>query len=74
MELPSKEQLSSKDQVNKELFLQLANFNPCILRTLLTRHTKIMKPPAGKSKEDTADEDVYVLTQIGVWKEEIELV
>ena len=60
--------------VNNDLFAQLANLNPGILKSLLTRHFETVKTSAEKSKEDTEDEGVNILTQIGVSKEDIEVV
>ena len=74
VELPSKPLKASKDPVDKDLFLQLANLDHGILKSLLTCHTETMKTSAGKSKEDTEDEETDNLTQIGVRKEDIELV
>ena len=74
VELPSKAPLANKDPVKNDLFAQLANLDPGILKSLLTRHVETAKTLAKKSKEDTEDEGVDILTQIGVSKEDIEVV
>ena len=74
VELPSKTPQADKDPVKDDLFSQLANLDLGILKSLLTRHVETVKTSAEKSKEDTEDEGVDVLTQIGVSKEDIELV
>ena len=74
VELPSKTLKASKDPVDNNLFAQLANLDPCILKSLLTRHVETVKTSAEKSKEDTEDEGIDVLTQIGFSKKDIEVV
>ena len=74
VELPSKTQKASKDPVDNNLLSQLANLEPGILKSLLTCHVETVKTSAKKSKEDTEDEGINVLTQIGVSKEDIDFV
>ena len=74
VELPSKAPPAKKDPVKDDLFAQLANLDPGILKSLLTRHVETAKTSTEKSKEDTEDEGVDILTQIGVSKEDIEVV
>ena len=74
VELPSKTLKASKDPVDNDLFSQLANLDQGILKSLLTRHVETVKTSAEKSKEDTEDEGIDILTQIGVSKEDIEVV
>ena len=57
VELPSKTPKASKDPVDNDLFAQLANLEPGILKSLLTRHVETAKTSAGKSKEDTENKD-----------------
>ena len=74
MELPSKAQPAKKEPVKDDLFAQLSNLDPGILKSLLTRHVEAAKTSTEKSKDDTEDEGVDILTQIGVSKEDIEVV
>ena len=74
VELPSKTLKASKDPVDKDLFSQLANLDPGILKSLLTCHVETVKTSAKKSKEDTEDKGIDVLTQISASKEDIEVV
>ena len=74
VELPSKAPPAKKEAVKDDLFAQLSNLDPGILKSLLTRHVEAAKTSTEKSKEDTEDEGVDILTQIGVSKEDIEVV
>ena len=74
VELPSKAPPASKDPIKDDLFAQLANLDPGILKSLLTRHVEAVKTSTEKSKDDTKDEGVDILTQICVSKEDIEVV
>ena len=70
VKLPSKTPKASKDPVDNDLFAQLANLDQGILKSLLTCHIETVKTSVEKSKE----EGVNILTQFGVFKEDIEVV
>ena len=74
VELPSKAPPAKKEAVKDDLFAQLSNLDPGILKSLLTRHVEEAKTSTEKSKDYTEDEGVDILTQIGVSQEDIEIV